>query len=342
MKIPPPFDRIPERRRGVVVGLLFVVALMLIVAIDIVDQPVARRLAHGIVDIEMPWTSSGAEQVLRNLGDAGIAAARRSTLLDFLFLLVYPPALSLLCVMSTTPGNPRMSKIALGTAWAVLLAAPLDAFENFCMLRLLAGVTDAPWPQLGSVAAVLKFALVLVAAVMVVVCTLVRMRNVAWWIGKWLVLLRLNVFTWLSLAIGVYFFGVSQAARELWEDLFGAGQPLPIVVTLAAWACWMAALLWAPRHAHQAFLHDYRRRHGVEWPKVEDPSRHKDHVRVRRWMEAVPAVGLVLAGAAVAFGAVTRGVAEAQKVGPMLALVLIAACVNGIASELRWRELAEP
>lgn len=49
-------------------------------------------------------------------------------------------------------------------SWAVLLAAPLDAIENAALLQMLDGQTQAPWPQLSTVCATLKFSLLIAAA----------------------------------------------------------------------------------------------------------------------------------------------------------------------------------
>jgi hypothetical protein len=48
-------------------------------------------------------------------------------------------------------------------SWAVLLSGPLDAIEKPAILRMLGGSQNAPVPQIASIAAALKFTLVLAA-----------------------------------------------------------------------------------------------------------------------------------------------------------------------------------
>jgi hypothetical protein len=104
-------------------------------------EPLKRVLAHGIVSLELPGTSAAAQQMVAALGDL-VPVARRQVQLDFGYLLLYPWAFSLACA---------------------LLAAPLDATENLALLQMLDGRTLAPWPQLSTGCASVKFALVVAA-----------------------------------------------------------------------------------------------------------------------------------------------------------------------------------
>jgi hypothetical protein len=92
------------------------------------------------------------------LGEDGIAAARHQTYVDFAFLIAYPLALSLGCGLSEGLSG-KHALMGMLMAWAVLLALPLDATENFCMLSMLNGNAAAPWPQVATVCAALKFTL---------------------------------------------------------------------------------------------------------------------------------------------------------------------------------------
>jgi hypothetical protein len=51
----------------------------------------------------------------------------------------------------------------MGLAWAVWLAAPLDALENAALIRVLGDPTAGAWPAVAWACAVPKFALVFAA-----------------------------------------------------------------------------------------------------------------------------------------------------------------------------------
>src|SRR6185369_3875884 len=104
--------------------------------------------------------------------------------------------------------------------------------------------------------------------------------------------------------------------RELWEDLVGAGQWWPVIVTALACAAWLFALTWVPQHVQLTFLADVKMRHHVDWPAGPAES----HRLVRRMMAAIPAVTLAGALVAVVFGALTYGVAEGQKQVPLVTI----------------------
>jgi hypothetical protein len=142
--------------------------LVLTIALAIVLKRQAAGLDavldNGILDLEVPWTQARADELLQKLGADRIEVARVQVLLDFAFLLVYPLFLSLACALLAHGLAGPAGLIGVLVAWSVLLAAPLDAVENFAILRLLGGRTAAPWPQLATMCAAVKFALVTGAA----------------------------------------------------------------------------------------------------------------------------------------------------------------------------------
>jgi hypothetical protein len=125
-------------------------------------EPLKRVLAHGIVSLELPGTSAAAQQMVAALGDL-VPVARRQVQLDFGYLLLYPWAFSLACALLARHTAPALAPGGIAIAWIVLLAAPLDATENLALLQMLDGRTLAPWPQLSTGCASVKFALVVAA-----------------------------------------------------------------------------------------------------------------------------------------------------------------------------------
>jgi hypothetical protein len=125
--------------------------------------PLYGVLEHGIVTLELPGSSPRAQQLIESLGELA-PVARRQVQLDFVFLLLYPPAFSLACALIAACAGRRLAFAGVVTAWAVLLAAPMDAIENLAILQMLDGRTHTPWPQLSTACAGAKFALVMCAA----------------------------------------------------------------------------------------------------------------------------------------------------------------------------------
>ena len=118
-----------------------------------------ERLPFGVISLEAPGTSANARWVVERLGADGVASVRRQTHLDFAFLTVCALSLSLACGLIAEFTSGPMKAYGIMIAWAALLAGALDAVENVAMLRMLAGSFGAPWPQLATVCASLKFTL---------------------------------------------------------------------------------------------------------------------------------------------------------------------------------------
>lgn len=131
--------------------------------------PLMQWLEHGIVTLELPGTPERAMQLVDALGERGRAIAILQVQLDFIFLLLYPLAFSISTALLATHVGPTLGRVCSVMSRVIWLAAPLDAIENVSMLRMLAGHTDTPWPQVSTVCATLKFALVIAAALLLIV-----------------------------------------------------------------------------------------------------------------------------------------------------------------------------
>jgi hypothetical protein len=125
--------------------------------------PLYGVLEHGIVTLELPGSSPRAQQLIESLG-ALAPVAHRQAQLDFVFLPLYPLAFSLACALIAERAGRKLALDGVLMAWAALLAAPMDAIESLAILQMLDGRTHAPWPQLSTACAGVKFALVLGAA----------------------------------------------------------------------------------------------------------------------------------------------------------------------------------
>lgn len=149
--------------RGLVFITLAVIAgLVMVYRLGPLDDVLRTRVSGGILALEFAWTGEGADAVLsawKGLESVAVLQTRW----DFLFLLCYPAALSVACVMlSDAPANP-VPMIGVFVAWVVLAAIPLDALENLAMLRMFESGASEGLAKLATGCAGLKFTVLLAA-----------------------------------------------------------------------------------------------------------------------------------------------------------------------------------
>jgi hypothetical protein len=82
--------------------------------------------------------------------------------LDYLFLCAYAASIGLACVLVSRRFKLRSPLHAVGVllSWALVMAAALDALENYALIRLLLGSTGGGLAALARSAALVKFLLV--------------------------------------------------------------------------------------------------------------------------------------------------------------------------------------
>ncbi len=113
----------------------------------------------GVLSYEFAWSRAQAETILDSWKDK-TETARRQLMVDFGFLLVYPLAIALGCAMLGESSQNQMAAVGLFLSWAVLAAAPLDAAENFLLLKMLPNHATQLGARMAAIFAGLKFALV--------------------------------------------------------------------------------------------------------------------------------------------------------------------------------------
>lgn len=155
-----PYDWMPTRLQ---IGLGIALILLTILwgrYLMAQGAPLLSKLPNGIIDLEVPWSTATAQRYLELLGTEGRALARKNLELDFVFLILYPLAISLTCAVLATSVGGKAELLGVILAWAALAAMPLDATENATMLMMLSDHISAPWPQLSTICATLKFGVV--------------------------------------------------------------------------------------------------------------------------------------------------------------------------------------
>ena len=114
VKLTSQFGWIPQ---NVQLGMcLALIAASIVFAMYLQRQGAAADavLKYGVLDIEAPWSSERANTIRTLLGDDGIAAARAQTRLDFVFLVLYPLAISLACSLVACRSARRSSHARRG------------------------------------------------------------------------------------------------------------------------------------------------------------------------------------------------------------------------------------
>jgi len=161
-----PYVWLPVNLRGPVVIALFAASVLLMIALSVIGKGLTVTegdVSVSIMKIEMPWTQSEAETVVKVWKDKQqIDAAINQTRLDFLFLLIYPAALSLACVMASGSKTGLMANAGGKLSWAVLFCTPLDFTENIFILKMLDGALQTPIPQLTTFVSLIKWVLIVI------------------------------------------------------------------------------------------------------------------------------------------------------------------------------------
>jgi hypothetical protein len=130
-----------------------------------VNAPLTTGAApEGIVSFELAGSASRASAILESWGPTQRQVARTGLGLDFLFLMLYPVAISMGCRIGAdriARARPRWASVGRTLSRLVLLCVALDAIENAALLHILATGAVQPWAFVAALMAYPKFGLVL-------------------------------------------------------------------------------------------------------------------------------------------------------------------------------------
>lgn len=173
-----PFSWLPADMQGSVMLSIAVASLAMAKILSTVGAGLTLKdegVAFGIINLEVSWTTERSKEIvaLWRKNDV-IGRAVQQTQLDFVFLLIYPSALSLACVMTSggREGFPAAAGIVL--SWLVLLCAPFDAFENLMLLRMCNGSCEQPIPKLTAISSSIKFLIILATVLYLIVMVFMK------------------------------------------------------------------------------------------------------------------------------------------------------------------------
>jgi hypothetical protein len=168
-----PFKWISESSQKGVFWFSFAFTILVIVGMQFAGGPLATSAApSGIISFEFARTLTNAQAIVESWGAEGQVYAGINLGLDYLFMASYGLAIGLGCVLVSRGLSHRFKFLAsrgVFLAWGALLAALLDALENYGLMRLLLGSTDEVWPRLAYWCAGPKFVLVALGLLYVIV-----------------------------------------------------------------------------------------------------------------------------------------------------------------------------
>ncbi len=155
-----PFTWISESARVLVFIVSTVLAVLIMLALQVLGAPMKTDAAPaGIISYELAGNYERAALMVQSWRTSAMAAAGLNIGLDYLFLVSYALAIGLVCVLLANRGFvPSLGRLF---AWGLILAASLDAVENFGLIQTLLGSTRDLWPVLAKWCAIPKFFLVL-------------------------------------------------------------------------------------------------------------------------------------------------------------------------------------
>jgi hypothetical protein len=151
---------------------VFVVSLMItifiIVAMQILGMPLMTEAAPaGIVTFEFAGDLDTAQAIIASWGHDSLIYAGLNLGFDYLFMVAYGITIGSGCVLISERLRYKISLLGILLAWGSILAALLDALENYALIRLLLGSINETWAVIAKWCAGVKFILVAVGIVYV-------------------------------------------------------------------------------------------------------------------------------------------------------------------------------
>ncbi len=130
------------------------------------DESLRADAPGGIVGYELAWSASRANEYLSAWRSTdALEMAKVSLGVDFAFLLAYPLMFATgMALLVRQPISGRFDQFGSHLRKAVLLCIPLDAAENLALWRMIDHGASDVLAHLATVCAVIKFLLVIAAA----------------------------------------------------------------------------------------------------------------------------------------------------------------------------------
>lgn len=174
--MPHPFQGLSPRQRRRLFGWALGLTLVAAVILQIIDEPLITPAApQGIVSFELAGTPQRAAAILQSWDAEARLHAAFSLGFDYLFMLAYASAIALgvLWVGEGLAGG--WGRLGVVMAWAMGLAGLADATENALLWQILRQSAPEGYPAWARTAAVIKFALIILALSYLLAAALLRL-----------------------------------------------------------------------------------------------------------------------------------------------------------------------
>ena len=152
---------------------LFVFTIIIIVVMLVLGGPLnIEPDLKGIVSFEFAGDLAVAQEMIESWGQRGQVFAGLNLGFDYVFMAAYALTIGLGCVLVARSLPERfkaLSSVGVVLAWAMFLAALLDALENYALIRLLLGSGNDLWPVVAKWCAGPKFIIVALGLLYVVI-----------------------------------------------------------------------------------------------------------------------------------------------------------------------------
>jgi len=184
-----PFRRLTQAqvRKALAVMLPVTGAACLVIALT--NQPLQNGTARlGVISLQLACTPARAAEIIGAWGESERTLAAFNLGFDYLYLLAYALLLALACAylarFHLAKGSERFAMLGFGLAWAMPVAATLDAIENYALLQILLGDPAPGWPALATGCAIPKFGIVAAALAYIASASIGPLRITLASIGK--------------------------------------------------------------------------------------------------------------------------------------------------------------
>lgn len=170
-----PFSWVTHSYRYYALAVFFIAVATLAWKLSSQGKPLITTAApDGILSYEFSWSRSGAQTILDSW--EGLAPVAREQLIwDYPFLILYPLLLSLACGMLGDSLGSARAVVGAFVSWGVLLAGPLDAIENYALLKMVESDASEGMAKIAGWCAGIKFVLVFSAIGYIVVAGITRL-----------------------------------------------------------------------------------------------------------------------------------------------------------------------
>jgi hypothetical protein len=164
-----PYPWIIDSAKVPILIALVTFSIILTIALSLIGRSLTTEAAPlGIISFELAGSPAQAIKILASWSEVVKRDAFLSLGLDYLYLCVYPLAISLACHLVAASGTGSWRIGDMGgdyLSWLVLAAIPLDGLENYALIRVLKSPERKVWPVVARWCAIPKFGIVILGLV---------------------------------------------------------------------------------------------------------------------------------------------------------------------------------